>query len=263
MKSYNGDIIHQHNVLRMRIKSIRTHKITSKDKDITKVLDRYIPKLKEKSVVAIASKIVSICEGRVVKIGSIDKDELIAQEAQYFLPRKANKWHVSLTIAKDTLVATAGIDESNGNGYYILWPKDPQKSANKIREYLVKRFTLKKVGVIITDSKTTPLRWGTTGFVLAHSGFQAIRDYIGKPDVFGRKLEYTKLNIADSLASAAVLAMGEGNEQTPITVVEDPVNVVFQDRNPSAKELADLRVTIDEDLYGPFLKGVAWHKGKK
>lgn len=246
----------------MKVTSIKTHKITTSDNDITKILDRYLPKLEEKSVVAIASKIISITEGRVVKIGSIDKDELIAQEAQYFLPRKQNKWHVALTIARDTLVATAGIDESNGDGYYILWPKDPQATANRIRLNLKQRFNLRNIGVIITDSKTTPLRWGVTGFALAHSGFTAVKDYIGKPDIFGRKLEYTKLNIADSLAASAVLAMGEGNEQTPIAVIENPPNVVFQDRNPSAKELSDLRVTITEDLYGAFLKKAPWKKGK-
>lgn len=244
----------------MNVSPIKTHKITLK-KGTTKILDQYVKELQEHSVVAIASKIISITEGRVVKIGSIDKDELIAQEAQYFLPRKSNKWHVALTIARDTLVATAGIDESNGDGYYILWPKNPQKSANKIREYLVKRFKLKRVGVVITDSKTTPLRWGVSGFAIAHSGFAAIKDYIGKPDIFGRKLEYTKLNIADSLAASAVLAMGEGNEQTPIAVIDDPHNVVFQNRNPTAKELSDLQVTLDEDLYGAFLKSVKWRKG--
>lgn len=247
----------------MRVRAIKTHKITSKDKDIIHILNQYLPKLQEQSVVAIASKIVSIAEGRVVKIGSIDKDALIAQESQYFLPRTSNKWKVALTIARDTLVATAGIDESNGNGYYVLWPKDSQKAANKIREYLVKRFKLRHAGVVITDSKTTALRWGVTGFAVAHSGFNAVKDYIGKDDLFGRKMEYTKLNIADSLAATAVLAMGEGNEQTPISVMSNVLGVEFQSRNPTEKELDDLRVTIDEDLYGAFLKNARWKKGKK
>lgn len=262
----------------MKVTAIKTHKITAKDKDLFAILDTYLPKLKEESVVAITSKIISIFEGRIVpikevsKVGKVSKvsegehgkqkDELIAQEAQYFLPRNQNKWRVSLTIARNNLVATAGIDESNGNGYYILWPKNPQETANAIRLYLKQRFNLNKIGVVITDSKTTPLRWGTTGFSLAHSGFAAIRDYIGKPDVFGRKLVYTKLNVADSLAAMTVLAMGEGKEQTPIAIIENPNNIVFQKRNPSKKELASLRISKDSDLYAPLLKSVKWKKGR-
>lgn len=247
----------------MNVTAIKTHKITQSDTSLYDVLDKHLLKLAEKSIVAVTSKIISICENRVIKIGEIDKDELIALESQFYLPRNQNKWYVSLTIAKSNLVATAGIDESNGNGYYVLWPKDAQRSANAIRSYLVRRFKLKHVGVVITDSKTTPLRWGTTGFSLAHSGFAAVRDYIGKPDVFGRKLQYTKLNVADSLAALAVLKMGEGDEQTPIAIIENMNNILFQDRNPSKKELDELRISLEEDFYAPLLRGIRWQKGKK
>src|SRR3990167_9436191 len=138
----------------MVVTGIKTHKITTKDNDIPRILDRYLKKISEKSVVAVASKIVAISQGRVVKIGTVDKDKLIKQESQYYLPRNQNPYNVSLTITGGTLVATAGIDESNGGGFYILWPKDPQESANKIRMWLKTRFKLKNVGVIITDSKT-------------------------------------------------------------------------------------------------------------
>ena len=123
------------------------------------------------------------------------------------------------------------------------------------------RCNLDNVGVIIIDSKTTPFRWGTTGFSLAHSGFAAIRDYIGKPDVFGRKLEYTKLNVADSLSSMAVLVMGEGKEQTPIAIIEE-ADIEFQDRNPSKEECKELQIAKEEDLYAPLLQSVKWKKGK-
>lgn len=245
----------------MRIASIKTHKITKKDKDIFKILDRYISKLKEKSVVAVTSKIVAICEGRIVRLGDVDKDTLIRQEAQYYLP-KDNRFHIRFTIKNDTLIASAGVDESNGNGYYVLWPANPQKSANEIRSYLKKKFGIKHVGVIITDSKTTPMRWGVTGIAIAHSGFLAVKDYIGKEDVFGRKFQYEKLSIRDCLASAAVLTMGEGAEQTPLAVIEEIPNIMFQDRNPTQKELQDIRITLDTDLYGPFLRSVRWRRGK-
>lgn len=245
----------------MIVKTIKTHKITSRDKDLYQILDKYVSLVKEKSILAVTSKIISICEGRTIKINEAEKDALIKKEAEYYLPAKDNFYHVSLTIARNMFVATAGIDASNGNGYYILWPKNPQKTANDIRDYLKKRFNLKKVGVIITDSKTTPLRWGVTGVALSHSGFSALNNYIGKPDIFGRKLEMTKVNVMDGLAAAAVLVMGEGKEQTPMAIIEDIQNITFQKNNPSPKELKDLRISMDDDLYAPLLKSVKWKKG--
>lgn len=255
----------------MKVTPIKTHKITTRDRSLLAILDKYLVAISEGSVVAITSKIVSICEGRVVKIGSVDKqslrsdelkDELIAKEAQYFLPRSLNKYHVSLTITRNTLVATAGIDESNGNGYYVLWPRDLQKTVNSIRSHLMSRCDLNRIGVIITDSRTSPLRWGVTAFALAYSGFAPLRDYIGKPDVFGKKLEYTKMNMADNLACAAAAVMGEGDEQTPMAVITDLPDVQFTGRNPTKEELSQMTISRDEDLYAPLIKSVKWRKGK-
>ncbi|OGH37746.1 MAG: hypothetical protein A3B44_00565 [Candidatus Levybacteria bacterium RIFCSPLOWO2_01_FULL_38_21] len=245
----------------MKVTGIKTHKITQKDKDIFRILDRYVKKLSEKSVVAIASKIVAITEGRIIKIGTIDKDELIKRESQYYLPRSQNPYNVSLTITGGALVASAGIDESNGNGYYILWPKNPQKSANRIRKWLKSRFNLENVGVIITDSRTTPLRWGVTGFSVAYSGFEPLKNYIGTKDIFGRKLEFTKLSVVDNLAAAAVMVMGEGNEQTPIVVIERIPGIVFQKKSPTKKDLGKIKIILKEDLYAPFLKNARFKKG--
>ncbi len=259
----------------MKVTAIKTHKITASDTDLFEILDKYLParnvthsvaggpKIEEKSVVAITSKIVSITEGRIVKIGDLDKDKLIEREAQFYLPRSENPYDVSLTITNNTLVATAGIDESNGDGYYILWPKDPQESANKIREHIAKSRGLRDIGVIITDSKTSPLRWGVTAIAIAYSGFAPLKDYVGSSDLFGRKFEFEKMSIIDNLASAAAVVMGEGAEQTPISVISDVSFIQFQDRNPTEKELEELKISINKDLYGPFLKNVKWRKGRK
>lgn len=245
----------------MNIKAIKTHKIVPKGgAHLFSVLDKYLSRLSERSILAVTSKIVSICEGRVIKIEEADKDELIRKEAQCYLPRSSSKYNVLLTITNSVLAASAGIDESNGNGYYILWPKDPQKSVNAIRSYLVKKFGLTRVGVLLTDSKTTPLRWGVTGFALAHSGFEAINNYMGKPDLFGRLFEYEKVNVADSLAAAAVAVIGEGDEQTPLAIIEDVPFVTFQDRNPTPEELQTARIDIEDDLYAPVLTSVQWSK---
>lgn len=249
----------------MIVNSVKTHKITSADTDILKILNQYLKDLKENSILAISSKIISITEGSILKIDETEstKEKLIRENSQYFLERASSKYNISFTITNNILSASAGIDESNGNGFYILWPKNAQESANKIREYLCERFGLKNVGVIITDSKTTPLRWGVTGITLAHSGFKALKDYIGKPDLFGRPFIYEKLNVSDSLAAASVLVMGEGSEQTPIAVISDLENIEFQDRNPTEQELNDLKISLEEDLYAPLIKNADWQKGEK
>ena len=244
----------------MKVTPIKTHKITTKDTDIFSIFDQYLPDLSEKSVVAVTSKIVSICEGRIIKMGAIDKDELIRREAQFYLPRESSKYNVSLTINRNILAASAGVDESNGNGYYVLWPADPQRSANDIRGYLKRRFSLKEVGVIITDSKTTPLRWGVTGITIAYSGIVPLKNYIGTKDIFGKIMEYTKTSIIDSLASTATVVMGEGKEQMPIAIIEDIPFIKFQSRNPTKKELGSLSISIKDDLYYPLLKNVKWRK---
>lgn len=247
----------------MKVAAVKTHKITKSDHDLFVILVKYLPKIEEGSIVAVTSKIVSICEGRIVPVEGTDKDQLIKQEADLYLPREENRYNLFLTIRDNLLGISAGIDESNANGYYVLWPKDSQTTANKIREYLTFRFNLKNVGVIITDSKTTPLRWGVTGAALAHSGFSALNDMIGTPDIFGRVLKMTKVSVLDGLAASAVLAMGEGAEQTPISLISDVPFVQFQDRNPTEKELAELKIDIEDDVYAPLLKGVHWRKGGK
>jgi dihydrofolate synthase / folylpolyglutamate synthase len=243
----------------MNIHAIKTEKITP-GASLNGIIDTYVTDLRENSILAITSKIVSICEGRMIKTDAADKHELIEKEADLFLPPSQSKYDVTLTIKRNLLVPSAGIDESNGNGYFILWPSDPQASANRVREYVCKRFNVKHAGVIITDSRTSPLKWGTTGTMLAHSGFIALNNYIGKPDIFGRLLEMTKANIADSLAGSAVMVMGEGNEQTPMALIRDVPFVQFQSENPTQKELDDLKICIDDDIYAPLLNGVKWKK---
>jgi putative folate metabolism gamma-glutamate ligase len=246
----------------MQVRAMKTHKITRKDQDLFAILDAYVPAFEERAVLAITSKIVAICQGRVVKIGDVEKQALIAQEADCFLPPGSNKYNMILTITHGLLIPAAGIDESNGDGYYILWPHNPQQTANDVCAYLRRRFARTHVGVIITDSKTTPLRVGVTGVSLASSGFQALNDYVGEMDCFGRPLRMTRVNVVDALATAAVLVMGEGSEQTPLAVVSDLPFVTFQDRDPSAEEVRQLQMAIADDLYGPLLTSVQWHKGQ-
>lgn len=245
----------------MRVVPVKTDPITARDRDLFAVLDRYVPVLAERSIVAVTSKIVAICEGRVAEIGDVAKSALIEQEAELFLPPAESKYGITLTIRHNLLVPTSGIDESNGNGHYVLWPRDPQGSANEIRRHLAERFALHEVGVVITDSTSRPLRLGVTGVALAHSGFAALNDYAGHPDVFGRPLAVTKANVRDGLAAAAVLAMGEADEQTPLALVDDVPFVTFQERDPTEEELAALFIPLDDDLYAPLLTRAPWQEG--
>lgn len=246
----------------MIIRAIKTHKIISGKQSIIQVIDAAISGLNERSIVAITSKIVALCEGSVVPVGSISKTTLINKEADYYLPTTESQYGITLTIKNNILIPSAGIDESNSKDGYVLWPKDAQKPANGLRLHLANRFKLKDIGVIITDSKTTPLRWGTTGVAIAHSGFKALNDYIGKPDIFGKPMRVTKANIMDGLAAAAVLVMGEGSEQTPLAVIEDIDFIQFTGNDPTEDELADLKISIEDDLYAPILKKVDWLHGK-
>jgi putative folate metabolism gamma-glutamate ligase len=244
----------------MRVQAIVTHRITQ-DRDLNVLLDRYVTSLNEGSVLAITSKIVSICQGRLVSVGSVDKQALVEREADLYLPPSSSKYHISLTIKEHLLIPMAGVDESNARGHYVLWPLDVQGVANRVRVHLRERFGLRHLGVLITDSKTTPLRWGVTGTAIAHSGFLAVNDYRGRADIFGRPLQMTTVDVADALAAAAVLVMGEADEQTPLAVLEDLPFVSFQDSDPSPQELELRWIDMEDDLYAPLLQGVDWRKG--
>ena len=106
----------------------------------------------------------------MVRIGDVAESALVEREADYFLPPSESRYGITLTIRHNLLVPTAGIDESNGDGHCVLWPHDPQHSANELRRHLTARFALREVSVLITDSTPRPLRWGVTGVALADSG---------------------------------------------------------------------------------------------
>ncbi|HEX8227480.1 MAG TPA: coenzyme F420-0:L-glutamate ligase [Candidatus Saccharimonadales bacterium] len=246
----------------MNVTPIKTPRIVINDKSIFDVIDEALPVIQEGSVIAVTSKIVSICEGNVVsKDTAMTKEQLIIRESSKYLPATLGNYGYHFTITDSTLIPTAGIDESNGEGYFILWPKDAQQSANEIRQHLSAKHGIRNVGVVITDSTCQPLRRGICGISLAHSGFLALRDYIGKPDLFGRPMNVTQANIAGGIAAAAVLAMGEGAEQTPICLLTELKDIAFQQHGPTKKELDELTITLDEDLFAPFLTAVEWKQG--
>ncbi|MGE0634288.1 MAG: coenzyme F420-0:L-glutamate ligase [Pseudobdellovibrionaceae bacterium] len=207
-------------------------------------------KLKEKDVLAITSKIVSLSENELVpKSKYPNKVDIVKKEADVYLGAGAFNCH--LTIKHGILIPSAGIDESNADGdYYILYPKDPFASAKKLWQDLKKHYKIKKLGIILTDSHTTPLRRGVTGISLAHWGFEGVESLIGEKDIFGREMKFTHINHADAIASAAVYLMGETAERKPLCVISD-LNIKFSNKDTSQ----DCRIEPEEDIYLPILRG--------
>ena len=245
----------------MHIKTLKTHRITCED-SLFSLLDAYVPTLPEQSILVITSKVVSLCEGSVVdKSSVVSKEKLIQKSADAYLDYTQEfptPYSIQLTIKNNILIPSAGIDESNGNGVYILYPKDVQKSALNIWEYLRKRDNLQELGIIISDSHTTPMRRGVIGIGLGWCGFSPTYNYIGKPDCFGVLLRVTLANALDALSAASVFCMGEGNEQTPIAVIHDAPRIRFQSAPPTKEEIRHFCIPMEEDLYAPLLKNARW-----
>ena len=228
-------------------------------------IERAKPAIKSGDIIAITSKVVSIWQGRcMLKSAVADKDDLIRKEADHYLDREnVPGGHVIHTLKNNLLIPSAGIDESNAAGYYILWPKDPEKSARRILSFFRRRYGVKNCGVIITDSRSMPFRRGVVGVAIGWAGFDPLYDYRGKKDLFGRELRVSQTNVADALAAAAVFAMGEGAEQTPMVIIRDAPRIRFFSGEPRARRRVhgSFIVSMRDDLFAPFLRGVRWKRG--
>ena len=249
----------------MNVTAYKTPLITVQD-DILEVIANAIPHLPEKSILVIASKIVSTCENRFVPKLTGEKREkhdLVRQEAELYLDPHSSKYDLMLTINRNWMFVNAGIDESNADNQYILWPKDPQASLNKIWNFLRQHYGVKEVGITMSDSSSMPLNWGVVGHAIAHCGFNPLKSYIGREDLFGRPMRMEQVNIAQSVTAAGVLMMGEGNESTPLAVVRDMGAVEFADHVPTDAELAELKIEMEDDAYAPLLMKADWQKGRQ
>ena len=191
--------------------------------------------LHDNDIIVLAQKIVSKSEGRMVNLATVtpsqqaielaqkaDKDprvmELMLQESNEVL-----RIRVGTIIVEHKLgfvCANAGIDHSNvmsgGNteDYVLLLPEDPDRSARNIREK-IKQTTGKNIGVMIIDSHGRAWRNGTVGICIGLSGLPAVVDERGWKDLFGYALKITIVGVADELAAAASLVMGQAAEGIP------------------------------------------------
>ncbi len=230
----------------MNITAIRTPIFRLKQNLVHFIIQHTKNDIKENTILAITSKIVSLSENRLLSKKNIDKKTLIKKECTHYLGQIQMGYH--LTIHHNLLIPSAGIDESNSeNKKYILYPKNPFLSAKKLLQLLKKQTGLKNLGVIITDSRTFPLRRGVLGVALAYSGFKGIKNCIGLKDLFGQKLKVTTINIVDALAASAVLLMGEGAQSTPLAVITK-APVVFTNKD----DHLELNIPVKDDLYSPL-----------
>ncbi|HUY00830.1 MAG TPA: coenzyme F420-0:L-glutamate ligase [Candidatus Deferrimicrobium sp.] len=223
--------------------------IIQKGDSIGEVLFETIQKLNisidEGDVIVVAESPLAMAEGQTVDLASVDPSEkaidlakryemdprvveIVIQEADEVLGGVKG---VLLTIKNNTLIANAGVDSSNAPpGHLVLFPKDPQKSAELIKQILEAKFH-KKIAVIVGDSRVQPLRRGTIGVAISVAGMEPIEDCRGREDLFGRKLQITFRAIADDLVSAAQLLLGEADEQTPAVLIKGaPIKL---SKNPS------------------------------
>ena len=242
----------------MQIKPLKT-KVFIENEDLLFFILKYVKKLPEKSVLVITSKIVALAEGRTVQYKNTkekisQKIALIKKESEFALETKMT-W---LTIKDGMVMSSAGIDESNAKGKMILLPKDSFKTADLLRKKLKKIFKIKNLGVLVTDSRIFPLRAGIVGVALGYAGFKGVLDYRGTKDIFGRKLKMSRTDVADSLATAAVLCMGEGKEQQPLALITD-APIVFTEK-VNKKELL---INPKDDLYLPLFEKIKKIKFKK
>jgi F420-0:gamma-glutamyl ligase len=246
----------------MKLTPYKTPVVHTHD-NLEDILRGAISALPERSVLVITSKIIALAEGAVVPKVTGTKEEqhaVVKAEAEQYIDPSESKYNAMLAIRHDILSVNAGVDMSNAGNQYVLLPQHPYASAAQIWEWVRREFNVKEVGVLITDSKTFPLKWGTMGTALAHAGFKGIRNMIGQKDLFGHEMSMTQVNIAEGLAASAVFTMGEVAEQTPLCIIEDIPQIEFQDHAPTPEEIADLHIAIADDVYAPLLTSAPWRK---
>lgn len=260
----------------MKLIPIKTRIITPGD-DIVDVilgsLKRIGENINDKDILVLAETAVSTAEGRIIELNKVrpspeaielaEKYDIIPELAELIL-READEIlggvpHVILTLRHGILIANAGIDKSNAPpGCVVLLPKNPMKTAEEIRKKIFEK-TGKKIGVIIADSRTQPLRLGTIGIALGVAGFIPVADERGKLDIFRKPLMITRRALADDLASASQILMGEAGERIPAVLIKN-APVTFTDQ---PIYLESMLISPDECLYMSIFKNFIQQKFKK
>lgn len=238
----------------MQVFPLKTKIIKPRDDVVDTILDAlHAAKLvvNNGDLLVVSSKAISIAQNRLVELNTVRPSkraqelarkfhvdpkiaEVVMNEADSILGGASR---LLLTIKNGLAMPNAGVDVSNAPlGYVVLLPKDPMKEARQIRERM-RAITGKKIGVIVIDSRVFPLRVGTTGVCIGAAGFEPLRDFRGKKDLFGKKLEITLQALADDLGSAAHALMGEADEGIPAVLIRG-APITLTDRRILRKELS-------------------------
>jgi coenzyme F420-0:L-glutamate ligase/coenzyme F420-1:gamma-L-glutamate ligase len=189
-------------------------------------------------VLVVAQKIVSKAEGRLIDLATIkpsaravalaaevDKDprlvEVILSESVRVV--RARRGVLIVEHRLGFIMANAGVDQSNvapadGASRALLLPENPDRSAETLRRGLAARTGI-DIPVVINDSFGRPWRKGTAGVAIGAAGLPALIDLRGRPDLFGRKLEFSIIGFADEIAAAASLLMGQADEALPAVLI--------------------------------------------
>jgi len=201
---------------------------------IADALQRSDTQLDDHDVLVVAQKIVSKAEGRLVDLATVVPSEQARRRARQTGkdPRlvelilresvRVVRQTDSLIITENTIgivMANSGVDQSNIEaGHALLLPEDPDRSAVMLRQQLMQRLS-KTVGVVIADSMGRAWRKGIVGHAIGVAGVQALVDLRTSLDLFGRALRVTQIGLADEIAAAATVVMGQGGEGRPVVLV--------------------------------------------
>ena len=231
---------------------IRSSTIQPRDsliETLVKGLARSGQRLRNGDIVAVASKVVSISENRIITLDTINPGKRSLRLAKLYgltpefaqvVVDEADKTYggvngAVLTLKDGHATANAGVDRKNApDNTVVLWPRNPKKSARQVQMGL-KRQTGKSVGVVVVDSRVTPLRLGTVGLALASVGFRPVRDFRGRPDLNSRRIRITFQSMGDGVAAAAHLLMGEASERIPFVIIRGAPVDPDGGRGPSEK----------------------------
>jgi len=205
---------------------------------ITNGMKRASLALEDGDIIVISESALATTQGRVIDLESVSPSQLALDLAARYskdpremelILRESDEIvggipGVVLTLKDGFLYPNAGIDHSNAPpGYVVLFPSNPDRSALEIRRRLSDG---KRIGVIIGDSRTHPLRLGCVGVALACDGMEPVEDARGQKDLYGRELLITRKAVADNIVSAAQIVMGEGDEGVPAAIVRGaPVSI--------------------------------------
>ena len=204
--------------------------------------------IKNGDIIVIAETIVSKAEGNKIDLRSV-KPSLKAVDIAKKTGKEPelvetiiNKSNEIIAVGPDFVIsetkhgfvcANAGIDESNvENGIATPIPDDPDKSAEIIRRK-IEEATKKDVVVIISDTQGRAFREGAIGTAIGISGMLPLWDMKGEKDLYGKELQTTSIAVADELASAASILMGQADEGIPVVIIRG-VNYVQKLRNDNA-----------------------------